>query len=113
MKLTVFFDERSQFWTGIVETGEEDRLKACRHVFGSEPKEADILAFVRCQMMELIARTTQSVQTKGKPEQRRNPKRMARLAAREVLQRGVSTFAQEALKAELEGRKQRRVERSK
>lgn len=55
-----------------------------------------------------MADATQFIDTKPLGGRRLSPKRMAREAAREVQQRGISTFAQEAIKLELLHRKKER-----
>ncbi|MDQ1911080.1 YjdF family protein [Paenibacillus sp. GD4] len=108
MKLTVFFDEGCRFWIGVVEQEEEGRLRAYRHIFGSEPKDAEVLAFIRSEMMERMRQTQQSAESGLRSSRRVSPKRLARQAAKELGQRGVSTLAQQAIKLELESRKRMR-----
>lgn len=104
MKLTVFFD--GQFWVGVVEQHVQGRVKAGKYLFGSEPKDQDVLAFVQNQLDSLIDRLSQAVESgRAVRERRINPKRLARQVAREVEQRGISSHAQEALKLEYEKRK--------
>ena len=43
-KLTVFFE--NPFWVGIFERMEDGKLSACRVVFGGEPKDGEVWAFV-------------------------------------------------------------------
>ncbi|MDF2858689.1 MAG: hypothetical protein K0Q87_4540 [Neobacillus sp.] len=105
MKLTVYFDLQCQFWVGIIESEENNKLKAARFIFGKEPKEAEILEFINFHMLPLINRVTQTIQTKLKDERRINPKRLIRLAAKELQQHGASTYAQDSVKLELENRK--------
>jgi cell division septum initiation protein DivIVA len=104
MKLTVFFD--GQFWVGVVEEFVQDKVKAGKFLFGAEPKDQEILEFVQNELDRLTDRLSQSVET-GRPiqERRINPKRLARQAVREVGQKGISSYAQEALKLEYEKRK--------
>jgi hypothetical protein len=79
-----------------------------RHLFGAEPKDAEVLDFVNHTMLRLMADATQFVDTKPLGGRRLSPKRMAREVAREVQQRGIFTFAQEAIKLELLHRKKER-----
>lgn len=113
MKLTVFFDEQLQFWVGVVEAEADNRLKAIRHLFGKEPKEAEILDFIHHDMQRLLDQASQSVQTSPREQRRINPKRMSRIAAREVHERGVSTYAQQVMSLEYEHRKMERKSDSK
>ncbi|UKS27386.1 YjdF family protein [Paenibacillus sp. HWE-109] len=105
MKLTIYFEDQCKFWIGIIESEENNELRACRHIFGKEPKEMEILEFVNHQMLPLISRTKQTVETKYKEDKRINPKRLARLVTTEIQQRGMSTYAQQVIKLELENRK--------
>ncbi len=111
MRLTIYFD--GQFWVGVVEEAGETGLRACRHVFGAAPADEDVLEFVNRQMMPLIEQTTTSVQLQLPETRPTNPKRAAREAAKAVRGRGVSTYAQEAMKAEMEARKEAHQEASK
>ncbi|SFI57996.1 YjdF family protein [Thermoflavimicrobium dichotomicum] len=113
MKLTVYFDEQSQFWVGVVEEQIGEKLKAAKTIFGTEPKDQEVWDFVQYQMLELIEQTNTLIAVKTKKKKKTNPKRLARQAAKELKQRGVTTFAQEALKLALEERKQERKEKSK
>ncbi|MBN6186387.1 YjdF family protein [Aneurinibacillus sp. BA2021] len=106
MKLTVYFE--GQFWVGVLEEVEDGRVRACRYVFGSEPKETEVLDFVKHRAMSLLEQSTQTAEGSVEPKRKHNPKRMARLAAKETQQRGISTYAQEALQLELEKRKRTR-----
>lgn len=111
VKLTVFFD--APFWVGVVEKADGNQVKACRHVFGSEPKDADVLEFVQTLMMPLIELVSQSAEAACAPIRRVNPKRLARLVAREMQLQGISSQSQEALRLELENRKKERTHRSR
>ncbi|NEZ45071.1 DUF2992 family protein [Paenibacillus alvei] len=111
MKLTVFFE--GPFWIGIVEDTVHGRLKACRHVFGAEPKDAEVLEFVEVFMMPLMERVTQTAVGAQEQLRRINPKRLARRAVMEMKQRGISTQSQEALRLDYESRKKERTCRSR
>lgn len=113
MLLTIFFDD--QYWVAVVEWQAEDRLRAARHIFGTEPGMAEIFAFVLYELDGLIdqASTADHAARTLPPEEllairRRSPKRRMREAARALDQRGASTAAEEALRIELEQRKQQR-----
>ncbi|WP_276353207.1 YjdF family protein [Cohnella caldifontis] len=105
MKLTVYHD--GQFWVGVVEELDRGRLKAARHVFGPEPHDEEVLQFVRQVMPRLVgALSREAVVGRAEAEARKiSPKRLARQASEETKRRGISTFAQEALKLEHEKRK--------
>lgn len=108
MKLTVYFDDPCQFWVGVIESEENNKLMACRYIFGKEPKDAEILDFINHRMLPLISRGKQTVDTGYKEDKRVNPKRLLRLAAKELHRSGVSTYAQQAMKLEYESRKNER-----
>jgi hypothetical protein len=103
VKLTVYFD--GQFWVGVVEHVENARLTACRFLFGSEPKDGEVLDFVLHRLLPGLDDTRQSVQVKAAVATKINPKRLARQVAKELRQKGASTFAQEAIKLDWEARK--------
>ena len=48
VKLTVYFED--PFWVGVVEEQFGNHVKACRHVFGAEPKDAEVMEFVNTRM---------------------------------------------------------------
>jgi hypothetical protein len=103
--LTIFFED--PFWVGVVEWLEGDQLQAARVVFGGEPSAPEVYEFVLCEYYRLDP-TAALATPEALPARRRNPKRAAREAAAARQERGPSTYAQEALKLELE---QRKVER--
>ncbi|UNK19423.1 YjdF family protein [Paenibacillus sp. N3/727] len=103
MKLTVYFD--GQFWVGVVEENDNGKLKAGRYIFGPEPKDDEILAFIHKDLCELISKLSQDVDITTTSDRRVNPKRLARQVAHELSMKGISSYAQEALKLEYEKRK--------
>ncbi|WP_240155987.1 YjdF family protein [Bacillus sp. Ab-1751] len=104
MKLTIYFD--GQFWIGIVEMYENNKLKVCKHTFGSEPKDSEILDFIFHDMIPLLQGTSG---VKNAIDKRKNkaisPKRLIRLAAKEMKSQGVSNKSYEVLRIELEKKK--------
>ena len=90
--LTVCFDGR--FWVGIVERVEDGALSSCRVVFGAEPSNEEVLAFVLREWARLPLGPAVACEERAMA---RNPKRRQRQAARELKQRGPSTKAQIAL----------------
>lgn len=104
MKLTVYFD--GQFWVGVVEEYVQGKVKAGKYLFGTEPKDQDILEFVLKHLDSLTNKLSLAVEVgRATDESQINPKRLARQVAREVEQKGISSYAQEALKLEHEKRK--------
>ncbi|RAV21611.1 YjdF family protein [Paenibacillus contaminans] len=109
MKLTIYF--AGEYWVGVVEDQADGKLRACRHIFGAEPHDAEVLDFVRHAMLPCLDATSQSVAQADSFTRKVSPKRLARQAAAETARNGVSTYAQEALKNELAHRKRvRQVE---
>ena len=86
---TVFFEE--PFWCGVYQRQEGRNLEAARMVFGAEPKEYEVLAFLLQNWKQLRFGSTDSA-TKGK---------------------GVGTKAQQALAALREEQKTERKVKSK
>ncbi|EEM58339.1 MULTISPECIES: YjdF family protein [Bacillus cereus group] len=104
MKLTIYFDE--QFWIGIVEMYENNKLKVCKHTFGSEPKDSEILDFIFHDMVPLLSGASGVKNSIDKRKNKAiNPKRLIRLAAKEIKNQGVSNKSYEVLRIELEQKK--------
>jgi DUF2992 family protein len=107
LKLTILFE--GQFWVGVVEERYDEGLKVARYVFGSEPIATEVFAFVLRGLPALL-RATPLLES-GMPTLASapvNPKRRQREAAAEARGRGASTYAQEALRQQLEAHKQER-----
>lgn len=112
MKLTVYFD--GQFWVGVVEEEYHQSLRVARHIFGAEPKDTEVLAFVNRNLPGLLDLSAEDL---AQPSAGRiatpavakiNPKRRARQAAAEVQAQGISTRSQQALQREYEDHKRER-----
>ncbi|MEW9700344.1 YjdF family protein [Paenibacillus sp. SI8] len=106
MKLTVYFEQ--PFWVGVIEEACNGKLRAARYVFGSEPHDAEVMAFVQNDLLDWIEHVRQSADIKPVVERRINPKRLARAIAKEMKQQGASSAAQQAIQLELELRKKER-----
>jgi hypothetical protein len=109
--LTIYFD--GQFWIGLIERVDDSRLRVARHVFGSEPSDIEVLAFVQHQLLDVAARATAEVDVERKLKAIHNPKRAAREAAKIMRQPIVSTKAQQALQLQHEQNKQEHHEHTK
>ena len=96
--LTVYHD--GQFWVGIIERVENDRLQAAKVVFGAEPSNEEILRFV-VERWHRLSLSTASIDAK-RPRLAANPKRRLREAAKAMREHGTSTKAQTALAKERE-----------
>ena len=106
MKLTIYHN--GQFWVGVIEECVDSKLIAMRFVFGTEPHDADVLDFLDRTILTLLTKPPKAVTTKTVVERAVNPKRLARIAAKEIKTHGISTKAQEALRVQLEDNKQER-----
>lgn len=104
MKLTIYFD--GQFWIGIVEMMENNKLKVCKYTFRSEPKDSEVLDFIFHDLIPLLNSTSGVKNSIDKRKNKTiNPKRLIRLAAKEMKNQGVSNKSYEALRIELEQKK--------
>ncbi|NEW72906.1 YjdF family protein [Streptomyces rapamycinicus] len=113
---TVCFD--APFWVGILEIVEADQVRATRHVFGSEPTDAELYQFLLRHGTALLERAHANppVPAQTRRAARPNPKRAMRLAAKEaarIAQGSRSTASQEALRQELEQRKSHSAEETR
>ncbi len=95
---SVFHD--GQFWVGVLEIADELGVRAARHIFGAEPTNAELEEFALRHYGRLLDRALAAppVPAESRPTARLNPKRLARLAAREQADRPMSSIAQEALR---------------
>lgn len=98
--LTLFHD--GQFWVGIVEHVENEKLGVARIVFGVEPSDEEVLHFVVDQWEKLAFFGSEEPE---KPKLAKNPKRRMRDAAKELKKPAMSTKAQKALSDKREAMK--------
>jgi len=100
-QLTVYFE--NPFWVGVFERQEGDQLSVCRVVFGPEPKDYEVYAFVEDMYFRLpFSRGLETEENKCK---RINPKRLQRQIKKATENRGIRTKAQEAIQQERDTRK--------
>lgn len=57
MTLMIYYD--GQFWVGVIELHENERLKVYRYVFGTEPSDAEMLEFVNHRLLAVIDNNSQ------------------------------------------------------
>ena len=107
--LTVFFED--PFWVGVYERTSGGRCEVCQVVFGAEPKDYEVYAFLLAHWHRL--RFSPSVEAAARAERRVSPKRMQRLIRRQTADAGVGTRAQQALKLQQEQGKEARKKRSR
>jgi len=112
MSLTIYHD--GQFWVGIIEVVEDGKLRVFRYVFGTEPKDTEILDFIYYKLLNIINQSVHSgIDIEGKSDKKINPKRLQRQVAKQINKVGVSTKAQEAMKQEYEEKKKSKKKRAK
>ncbi|MBF8186783.1 YjdF family protein [Nonomuraea sp. K274] len=106
--LSVYLD--GPFWIGVLEIVEGGRVRAIRFPLGSEPSDPELYAYLMRHGVALLDQASAAPAVAGgrSAEGRRvNPKRAAKLAARAAAKvSSRSTAAQEAMRLELESRKQ-------
>jgi hypothetical protein len=116
---TVYFED--PFWVGVVELDQDGAVYASRHVFGAEPTNPELLAFVLGGCYDRLARralagapvegSTRAVAGRADAP-RLSARRAAREAARQASGRP-TTAAQEAIRQALERAKQQRRTRTR
>ncbi len=107
MQLTIFF--KDPYWVGLIEIERESCLYAATHIFGAEPADQVVYQFVLRDLAELLPHMTAGISVEATKHRHVNPKRKQREAHRQVMQRGMSTKAQEAVKQQFEQNQQERV----
>lgn len=101
-RITVYFGD--PFWAMLYEREGEGWYEASRTVFGAEPKDCEVYAFLLQNWRRL--RFSPPVQAGERTHRPDNPKRRQRAARRAVKQAGMGTKAQQALAAQREQGKQ-------
>ena len=99
-RLTVFFGD--PFWVGVFERTENGRLSVCKVTFGAEPKDIEVLNYIRKNYCRL--KFSPSVETAVKKDST-NPKRKQRQAKNLTAQSGIGTKSQQALQLQREENK--------
>lgn len=92
--MTVFFEE--PFWVCIYERRFSGEMQVCRIVFGKEPKDYEVYAFLLGNYHTLKFGPAVKDEKKDQPC-RINPKRMQRRARKQVESAGMGTKAQQAV----------------
>ena len=111
MYLIVYFD--GQFWNGIIERETEEGFFASRYIFGTEPKEGEILDFVNTKLLKVISAQTRCIETEKIEVKKISPKRLIKLAAKEMKKQPVSSKSQEAMQLQQEENKTERKAETK
>ena len=107
-KLTVLFE--NPFWVGVFERIENGKLSVAKVTFGAEPKEYEIQEYIQKYYFNLQFSPAVDVVVK---EAKRNPKRIQRDARKQIMETGIGTKSQQALKLQHEQNKQERRVRSR
>ena len=102
-KLTVFFEE--PFWVGIFERIEDGKLSVAKVTFGAEPKDCEVQQYIQKWYFSL--KFSPVVENVVK-DIKRNPKRMQREAKKQMLEIGIGTKSQQALKLQQERKEKSR-----
>ncbi len=99
-RLIVYFED--PFWVGVFERTIDSKLSVAKATFGSEPKDYDILEFINQNYYHM--KFSPEVETVVK-ETKKNPKRAQRDAQKQMLETGIGTKSQQALKLQQEQNK--------
>lgn len=108
-QVTVYFE--NPFWVGVFERREGSHLSVCRVVFGPEPKDYEVYAFIEANYYKLDF--SSPIKIDKTVNKRINPKRLQRQIKKAVTEKGIETKAQEAIRLERESRKLERKQKSK
>ncbi len=108
-RLTVCFEE--PFWVGLYERGGGGTYEVCRIVFGAEPRDREVYAFLLEHWRHL--RFSPSMEAEEPADRKISPKRMQRRIKRELQNTGMGTKAQRALKLQQEQGKAAKKRRSR
>ena len=102
-QLTVFFED--PFWVGVFEKIENEQLSVAKVVFGAEPKDYEILEFIKRKYYHLQFSPFVDAPLR---KTKKNHKRAQKDAKRQTLEKGIGTKSQQALKLQQE---QNKIER--
>jgi hypothetical protein len=108
MRLTILFDP--PYWIGLLEAESDGLLYAARHIFGAEPSDPEVYAFVQNDLLPLMQSMTVGLPIDSAPTPHHiNPKRLQRNMRREVLRTDVPSKAHEAMRLQIEANVQERL----
>lgn len=112
IKATIFFDKR--FWVGTFERTDKEGYAIARHIFGGEPSDPEVHAFVLEHYHELKFGKAKEITIEI---QRKNPKRVQREVRREMERmketKRPSTLAQDYMREELEKNKKEKKSKNR
>ena len=97
-KLTVLFE--APFWVGIYEREGSGDYEVCKILFGAEPKDYEVYAYLLEHWRQL--RFSPSMEAATLEKRTCNPKRLQRQIKKQLRTVGIGTRAQQALKLQRE-----------
>lgn len=104
IKATIFFEKH--YWLGTFERTDKEGYAVARHIFGAEPSDPEVYAFVLNHYHELKFGEAKEINVQIR---RMNPKRLQREVRREMKRmEGLvkpSTMAQDYMREEIEKKK--------
>ncbi|WP_271001893.1 DUF2992 family protein [Listeria seeligeri] len=85
MKLTIYFD--GSYWCGLIEyEGVEGDYRACKYLFGAEPKASEVEAFIANQMDHVICLNDQKLKnSSNKISVKKEKKRILRKCSAKLI----------------------------
>ena len=107
--LTVTFED--PFWIGLYEREEAGQYQVCKILFGAEPKDAQVYAFLQRHWRDLTFSPPLPAETAVRP--RPNPKRLQRAIQKQLDTPALGTKAQRALQAQRETNAEARKARAR
>ena len=107
--LTIYFD--GQFYIGLFERIENNKISVCKYIFGAEPKDYEVYELVLNKYYSL--RFSPTVEIERKPIDLKNPKTRQRKIKKTIANIEIGTKSQQAIKKQIEERKIERKVNSK
>ena len=96
IQLTILFEE--PFWVGIFERANQNGCSATRVIFGPEPSEPEVLAFIT-EKQHLLNFSEPQLTAIHRKYKKTNPKRAKRVAKKEVIRKKSLIVAHENMEA--------------
>lgn len=96
-ELTVYFED--PFWVGVFQRTDGKKFSVCKVVFGAEPKDCEVYAFLLKNFDKLNFCSEIKTKLRKKAD---NPKRRIRIINKQLGATGISTKSQQALSAQRE-----------
>ncbi|MGX7047464.1 hypothetical protein RU86_GL000182 [Lactococcus piscium] len=96
--LTILFEP--PFWVGVFEQRFDNKIEVAKVTFGGEPKDYEVYSYILDHYYEL--RFSPPIEDEVFYKKKVNPKRLQKLAKKQMIESGVGTKAQKALKLQQE-----------